>query len=579
MNNSTSGSVLFGRLWHSYIKQHWGKLSIAIFFMLLEGGAMYVFVKMLQPLFDNIFIEGNRSQILPVTIAVCGVFVIRGVGSFIHRSLTVKTGISVVGSLQQDLTQHLLSLDISFFNKNSPGGLIERVRGDTQALQAFASTTLLTLGRDAAMLVGMLAAAIEVDWMWTIIVFVGVPILILPIAILHRLIRQQTRRAREASATLSTRLDEIFHGIKAIKLNNLANHEVGRFQGGVNQFIRQQLKSEYSKAGMPSVVDIIAGVGFVAVIYYGGQEIIAGEKTAGQFMTFFVAVGFLLDPIRRLTNVSGAIQGALANLERIYYLFDQQPLPRHNATATQLTNAQGDITFNNVNFSYGDQPVLNNLSFTAPGGKTTAFVGPSGAGKSTLFNVLTQLELQQSGSITIGHQNVAEIDAYALRQHIAVVSQESALFDESLHDNILLGDLGADPSAVQQAAQTALVSQFSDQMPSGLNALAGPRGSNLSGGQRQRVIIARALLRNAPILLLDEATSALDNQTEKQIQALLDDFSRDKTTLVIAHRLTTVMNADLIHVMQEGSIVESGTHLELLARGNVYAALHKTLEQ
>lgn len=579
MNNPTSGSVLFGRLWHSYVKQHWGKLAVAIFFMLLEGGAAYVFAKMLQPLFDNIFIEGNRSQILPVTIAVCGVFVIRGVGSFVHRSLTVKTGISVVGALQQDLTQHLLRLDMSFFNKNSPGGLIERVRGDTQALQAFASTTLLTLGRDAAMLIGLLVAAIQVDWAWTIIVFVGVPVLIFPIAILHRLIRSQTRKAREASATLSTRLDEIFHGIKAIKLNNLADHEVGRFQGGVNQFIRQQLKSEYSKAGMPSVVDIIAGVGFVAVIYYGGQEIISGEKTAGQFMSFFVAVVLLLDPIRRLTNVSGAIQGALANLERIYYLFDQQPLPRDNATANLLTNAQGDIVFNKVSFSYGEQPVLSNLSFTAPGGKTTAFVGPSGAGKSTLFNVLTQLELQQSGRITIGEQDVADIDAYALRQHIAVVSQESALFDESLHDNILLGDLSANPEAVHQAAETALVTQFSDQMPNGLQALAGPRGSNLSGGQRQRVIIARALLRNAPILLLDEATSALDNQTEKQIQALLDDFSKDKTTLVIAHRLTTVMNADLIHVMQEGSIVESGTHQELLERGQVYAALHKTLEQ
>lgn len=576
--NKPDSKTLLSNLWHQYIKAHRLKLIIAVGFMMLEAFAMWKFVNSLKPLLDNVLTEQDTSKLLPITAVICGVFIVRGIGSFIHRSLTVNTGVHVVGAMQRDLTRHLLALDISFFNLNAPGGLIERVRGDTQALQSLASNTLLTLGRDSATLVAMAAAAVNVDWVWTLIVFVGAPLLVLPISLLQKAIRRYSRSARQASAILSTRLDEIFHGIKAIKLNNLHSHEETRFDDSVDSFVRSNLKSEYSNAAMPSIIDIIAGLGFVAVIYYGGQEIINGDKTVGDFMAFFTSVGFMFDPIRRLTNVSGAIQRALANLERIYELFEQQPRPRLSAKKQTLDQPTGDITFENVRFAYGSQTVIDDLSFIAPGGKTTALVGPSGAGKSTLFNLLTQLEVPDSGHIRIGNDELSDIDLNALRHEIAVVSQESALFDESIRDNVWLGDLNRSEQDIDEVCETALVNQFAADMPEGLNSLAGPRGTNLSGGQRQRVIIARALLRNAPILLLDEATSALDNQTETKIQALLDEFTKDKTTLVIAHRLTTVMNADLIHVMKQGRIVESGTHAELLAMNNHYAQLHKTLE-
>jgi len=572
-----SKSYLIAKVWHSYIKRHSFKLAIAFSFMLLEGAAMYVFVRTLKPMFDNVFIAGQTSQLGSISLTVFAVFLVRSIGSFIYRSLTVKTGVTVVGHIQRDLTRHLLTLDMAFFNRHSPGELIERVRGDTQALQGFASTTLLSVGRDTATLIGMLASALQDDWLWTLIVFIGAPLLVLPISLLQKLIRKQTRRARETSASLSTRLDEIFHGIKAIKLNNLAQHENDRFNLGVRTFVRTALKSEYGKAAMPSIIDLIAGLGFVAVIFYGGQEIISGEKTAGTFISFFFAIALIFDPIRRLTSVSGSIQGALINLERIYFLFGQQPAARPTATADALAQPLGDIEFRGVNFSYAQVPVLRDLSFVAAGGKTTAFVGASGAGKSTLFNLLTHIELPHSGTISIGGQDIDSLEVFNLRHSIAVVSQESALFDESLHDNIKLGDVVTDDRRVEQAAHDALVSEFAADLTFGLQSLAGPRGSNLSGGQRQRVIIARALLRDAPILLLDEATAALDNQTETKIQTLLDQFTQDKTTLVIAHRLTTVMNADLIHVMKDGQIVESGSHTELLAKGAHYSALHRTL--
>ena len=545
--------------------------------MLVEAGVMYLFVKSLQPLFDDIFSDGNKDMLFPVTLAVCAVFVIRGFSSFCNRALVTKTGVSIVGDMQRALTKHLLTLDMAFYNKNSPGHLIERVRGDTQALQGFVSGALISLGRDTAMFFGMLAAALQVNIIWTLSAFIALPLFILPMATVQKAIRRLTRKARSSSADLTNRLDEIFHGIKAIKLNNLNQHEENRFDKDLKKFVGNNLKSAYGRALMPSLVDVLAGIGFIAVIYFGGQQIINGSVTTGAFVTFLASVGLMMDPLRRLTNISSGFQVALANLERIYYVFDLKPAPRPEAVEA-FENPRGDISFDAVDFSYGENAVLRKLSFVAPGGKTTAFVGPSGAGKTTLFNVLTHLELPEQGDIRIGDQPLRTIKTKDLWHEIAVVSQESALFDESIRSNISLGDVDASNEKLHEAADKALVSRFANELPEGLDSLAGPRGTNLSGGQRQRVIIARALLRNAPILLLDEATSALDNQTEKQIQALLDDFAKEKTTLVIAHRLSTVMNADLIHVMKEGAIVESGTHEELLALGNHYAELHKTLE-
>ena len=312
-------------MWTRYTKKHIWKLLIAVLFMLAEGGAMFVFLTKLRPLIDQVFTAGNVDQIWPITVTIAGVFVVRAISSFVHRSITVGTGLVIVGNMQKDLTEHLLSLDISFFNKHSPGELIERVRGDTQALQNFASNMLLTLGRDTAMLIGMLAAAIQVDWKWTAIIFIGAPILILPIGMVQKIIRRYTFKARETSAILSTRLDEIFHGIKAIRLNNLEQHEKQRFGQEIRNYVRITQKSEMSKASLPSIIDIVAGIGFVAVIIYGGQEISSGSKTPGDFIQFFAAIAFMFDPIRRITNISGAIQGVVSNLERLFYLFDQKP--------------------------------------------------------------------------------------------------------------------------------------------------------------------------------------------------------------------------------------------------------------
>ena len=570
---------LLSRAWRDYLAQRIGWLLLAALLMLIDGGSLGLLSYYIKPMIDDIFIAGNKTAIVPIAGMIFLLFTARALGAYGQRSLTAYVSLQVVADFQRDLTRHLLLLDSAFFHKYPPGALLERVRGDSQTLQSVASNALIVLGRDSFSLISLVIVAAMVDWQWTLIAFVGLPLLALPVMWLQNFVRRTTRKAREASADLSTRLDEIFHGYKAIKTNNMEDYEQQRVGEGVDRFREQQFRSERGKAAIPSLIDIIAGLGFVAVMFYGGQQIIDGQKTLGDFMSFFAALALLFDPIRRLAAVGAALQAASVSLERLYALFDEKPTIVDRADARPLARPDGDIEFHDVHFAYHpEQPVLNGLSCVAPAGKVTALVGPSGAGKTTVFNLLARFEEPQSGSITLGGQALSTVTLASLRENLALVSQETALFDESIHHNIAYGRLDADAAAVNNAIAQAQLTDFLDELPNGFDSPAGPRGSNLSGGQRQRVIIARALLRDAPILLLDEATSALDSGTEKKIQAALEQAAKGRTSIVIAHRLSTIRNADLIHVVRDGRVVESGCHQELIQNNADYARLYRQFE-
>ncbi|MEZ5779110.1 MAG: ABC transporter ATP-binding protein [Paracoccaceae bacterium] len=548
-------------------------MAIATLIMVIEGSTLALLSWMLKPLFDRVFVGGQSGAIWWVGGAIFGLFLLRAATNLLYKTMMTRISLRTSTAMQIDLLQHLLSLDGEFFQNNPPGALIERVQGDTNAVQGIWSTVITGLGRDAISLVSLFGVAVAINPIWTLAALIGAPLLIVPTMIVQRYIRRKVRFVRSEAAKRSTRLDEIFHGIAAVKLNRMEDYQTSRFREIVGGIVTAQVKASASRAALPSLIDVVTGLGFLGVLVLAGPQIASGEESVGDFMSFFTAMVLAFQPLRRLGEMAGTWQTAAASLTRVYALFDTKSTIRLPAAPLSPDPFSTEIRFDDVYHRYGRLPVLNGLSFTAPAGKTTALVGPSGAGKSTVFNLLTRMIDPVSGAVTVGGQPVDEISIDALRDLFSVVSQEATLFDETIRENVVLGATGVDEERLRAALEAARVKDFTDELPKGIATPAGPRGSGLSGGQRQRVAIARALLRDRPILLLDEATSALDAASEAVVQEALERLSRGRTTLVIAHRLSTVRNADHIVVMDHGRAVEQGTHDTLVSQEGLYASL------
>ena len=571
-----SHGQLFKWIWSDYLKKYKLLIILVVLLMAVEGSTFGLLSYFIEPMFDQVFAKGDYGAIKWVGFSVAGIFILRAFSAFFNKLITTYIGQNVIATLQKNLLSHLLTFNPTFFQKNSPGSLIERVRGDTAAIERVWATVLAGSFRDLIAVFSLVIVAISIDPIWALIALLGAPLLVIPVFFLRVLIQKTTRNSRSAAADVATRLDEIFHGISSIKLISGEQREYNKFSNRLEKFVKNSIFSEAGIAAVPSLMDIIAGIGFVGVLTYGGYQIIEGTKTIGEFMSFFTAIALLFESVRRLGTIAGAWHAVFTNLERLRNIFDLSTEiispEKNNSKTADFTQM---IAFENLSLTINEKKILDNVSFSAFPGKTTALVGPSGAGKTTLFNLLGRVIDPDQGNISIGDIAINQMDLNDLRENLSFVSQDSWLFDESIEENIKVGNPNASQAEFQDAVLAANAHDFIEEMPKKEKTPVGPRGSNLSGGQRQRIAIARAILRDTPILLLDEPTSALDNEAEKQIQNALSSLSEGRTTLIIAHNISAIKNANKIIVLNSGKIVGQGKHDELLLNCSVYQSLYQ----
>ncbi len=571
---NTSTWRLFRRVWSTYIKGYTGKILLAALFMILSGAATAGLAKLMEPIIDDVFKSENAQMLQMVSLGVLGLFLIKGLASY-GESLTMNyIGQRIIANIQGDLFSHLIRADLQFFHDNSSGTLMSRCTNDVNLMKGVVSNTITGLGKDLITLIFLIAVMFYQDWVLSSIAFFVFPLAVIPIVRIGKRMRKVSTHTQQETGVFLSFLKEIFQGVRLVKAYNMENYEIGRAKKVIESLLKLSLKSNRIKSLSSPIMETLGGVAIVVVISYGGYEVIQGKNTAGAFFSFIAALLLAYEPMKRLANLNANLQEGLAAATRIFHILDGVPHIQDSPNAQTGPTGKGTVSFKQVNFQYeSGKPVLKDVSFEIPAGKRIALVGPSGSGKSTLLNLIPRFYDIKSGAILIDSVNIKEVSLKALRNSMALVSQEVTLFDDTVRANILYGRQGASNADVVKAAKDAAAHAFILKLPKGYDTVIGESGVKLSGGQRQRLSIARALLKNAPLLLLDEATSSLDTKSEHEVQKALDHLMKGRTCLIVAHRLSTVRNADNIVVLEEGKIVEQGTHDQLIKKNKVYAQL------
>jgi subfamily B ATP-binding cassette protein MsbA len=542
---------------------------------ILVSGADVATAKLVKPFVDDVLIATQKGLVNLVPVIVIGLALCKGAGRYIQEYFIKTAGQLVVQDIRNDLYAHSMSLSMGYFSRSSTGNVMSRILNDVGALSRSAADVLVDGLRESFTLVGLTIVAFQSDWRLASIAFVVMPISVVPASIIGRRIKDNTRRGQRTLGNLTRVLQESLAGIKVIKAFGTEERETDRFKTENKRFyhfIRKVLK--YDSAATP-VIEILSSLGVGAVLWYGIHRVSQGAMTQGDLSSFVAALLMMYAPLKRLTKVSNTIQRSLGAAERVFELMDETPDIADHADAVPASRLAGSIDFCDVVFSYGQEPVLHDFCLSIPSGEIVALVGPSGGGKSTIIGLLNRFYDPQKGSILIDGQDIRYLTQESLKQNIALVDQETFLFNDTVRNNIRYGRPDAVDAEVEEAARLAYADEFVRSMPEGYETTIGDRGVRLSGGQRQRICIARAILRDAPILLLDEATSALDTESEAMVQKALVNLMENRTTIVVAHRLSTVMHADKIVVLESGRICETGNHQELLSGGGLYSRLYE----
>ena len=591
------------RLVRDYLVRYWLRIALAFVLLGIVSACTAAIPFILRELLDSAFAGGKApenawltraiaglfsadaryNQLYFIALATAAVFVVKGGAAYGAITMMAYVGHRSVADIQDAMFARLMRADLGFFHNTPTGRLISAFTNDANAMRSLFSDTVVSIGRDIVTVVALVAAMFWIDWILSCITFFVFPLVAYPVYRIGQRMRKVSANTQAEMAQFTTLQDESFQGIRHVKAYGMEDYETGRAASVVRRLFRLNYKAEKVRAITEPLLEAIAGVAIAAVLLYGGYQVIADARTPGDFGGFLAALLLAYDPVRRLARLNANLQKGLAAAERVFATLDIEPEIVDRPGAKALALNSGGVRLDDVVFAYDRRndkaaPALGRdgrgVALDVPAGKTVALVGPSGAGKTTVLNLIPRFFDVDNGAVLIDGQDVRDVTLASLRARIGLVSQETALFDDTIRANIAYGKRGASEREIVAAATAAAAHDFIMDLPQQYETHVGGLGAKVSGGQRQRISIARAILKDAPILLLDEATSALDTESERLVQTALDSLRRGRTTIVIAHRLSTIVDADIVYVLDEGQVVEFGSHRDLVAAGGAFARLH-----